>query len=479
MPLQPQPRRQHVELFLHRERDARRRAAKALVEYDNGTTVMRAGLTHADDRLSDGSRNTSDIVQLGATQRMFDKKLELDAQTEFALGGGDASVDFPARHRIGARYAVTRDVNLVGSYEIADGDTVRARTTRLGFDLAPWAGARLLATANQLEIGEYGPRSFAAYGLSQSLKLGERWSVDLSVDGNRTLGGIRAKDVLNVDQPVASGGFLGDNGTLTEDFLAISAGATYRTPRWTLTGRAEYRDGELANRTGLTLGALRQLGEGRALGALFTYAKASGSGTTPTTEVISFEASWAHRPADSQLSWLNKSEFRSDKVRGGVAGQAGPIGGAALTIGGDATSRRLLNSLSVNWTPLKGHGGEWSERAELGFFWGTRYSFDRFGEDDVRGWSNLLGADFRFNLGEHIDVGASGTARIGTGGNTIAWAAGPTLTLAPMKNANVTLGYNFAGFHDRDFEDSRFSRAGAYVTFRLKFDQTSFAGLGL
>lgn len=99
--------------------------------------------------------------------------------------------------------------------------------------------------------------------------------------------------------------------------------------------------------------------------------------------------------------------------------------------------------------------------------------------DDVKGWSNLLGADFRFNLGEHVDVGASGTVRVGTGGDTVSWAGGPTLTLAPMKNANVTLGYNFAGFHDRDFEDSRYSRSGAYITFKLKFDQTSFQGLGL
>lgn len=463
--------------------DARRRAAKALVEYDTGSTVLRAGLTHADDRLSDGSRNTSNIVELGATQRLFDKKLELDAQTEFALGGKDGSIDFPTRHRIGARYAVTRDVNLVGSYEIADGDTIKARTARVGFDVAPWAGGRLLATANQQDIGEYGPRSFAAYGLSQSLKLDEHWSVDLSIDGNRTIGGIRASDVLNVDQPVASGGFLGDNGTLTEDFTAISAGATYRADRWTITGRAEYRDGELANRYGLTLGGLRQLGEGQALGALFTYAKASGAGTAPTTEVITFEASWAHRPADSQVAWLNKSEFRSDKVRDAIAGQADPVGGAALTIDGDATSRRLLNSLSINWTPLGdrgiGSGDNWYERAEIGLFWGTRYNFDRFGADDVKGWSNLLGADIRFNLTENVDVGASGTARIGTGGDTIAWAGGPTVTLAPMRNANITVGYNFSGFHDRDFEDARFSRSGAYVTFKLKFDQTSFQGLGL
>lgn len=458
---------------------ARRRAARALVEYDNGTSVARAGLTHADDRLSDGTRNRSNIVQLGATQRLMNKRLELDAQTEFALGGKDASVDFPTRHRFGARYAITRDVNLVGSYEIADGDTIKARTARLGFDLSPWAGARLLATANQQDIGEYGPRSFAAYGLSQSLRLGTRWSVDISVDGNRTLGGVRAKDVLNPDHPVASGGFLGGNGTLTEDFLAISTGATYRADRWTLTGRAEYRDGELANRTGLTLGGLRQLGEGRALGALFTYAKASGSGTTPTTEVIQFEMSWAHRPADSRISWLNKSEFRSDKVRDAIAGQPGPIGGAALTIDGDATSRRLLNSLSVNWTPLGEHDNGRFERAEIGFFWGTRYNFDRFGADDVKGWSNLIGADFRFNLGEHVDIGASGTVRVGTDADTVSWAGGPTLTLAPMKNANISFGYNFAGFHDRDFEEARYSRSGAYVTFKLKFDQTSFAGLGL
>lgn len=460
---------------------ARRRAARALVEYDNGTTVARAGLTHANDRLTDGSRNRSNIVQIGATQRLFDKKLELDAQTEFALGGKDASVDFPTRRRIGARYAVTRDVNLVGSYEVADGDTVRARTGRLGFDVTPWAGGRLLATANRQDIGEYGPRSFAAYGLSQSLQLSKRLSVDLSVDGNRTLGGIRAGDVLNPGQPVASGGFLRSDGTLTEDFLAVSTGATWRADQWTLTGRAEYRDGDVANRYGLTLGGLRQLGEGRALGALFTYARASGSGTAPTTEVISFEMSWAHRPADSQLSWLNKTEARSDKVRDAVAGQAGPIGGA-LTIDGDATSRRLLNSLSLNWTPLgdRGFGGEgWFERAEIGLFWGTRYSFDRFGADDVKGWSNLLGSDVRFNLSEHVDVGASGTVRIGTDADTIAWAGGPTVTLAPMDNANITIGYNFAGFHDRDFEGARFSRSGAYVTFKLKFDQTSLAGLGL
>jgi hypothetical protein len=458
------------------ESTARRRAARILAEYDNGVTAARAGLTHADDRLTGGGHNQSNIVQIGATQRLFDKRLELDAQTEFALGSDDASVDFPARHRLGARLGVTRAVNLVGSYEIAEGAALRARTARLGFDVAPWAGGRLLASANRQDIAEYGPRSFAAYGLSQSLQLGKRWSVDVSLDGNRTLGGIRADDVLNRQHPVASGGFLGGTDVLTEDFLAVSGGATYRAEHWTVTGRAEYRDGELTDRQGLTLGGIRQLGEGRALGALLTYAKASGGTAVPTTEVIQFEVSWAHRPTESRLSWLNKSELRSDRLRNGVAGQPGPIGGPALTIDGNATSRRLLNSLSVNWTPL---GKRKQESAEIGLFWGTRYNFDRFGADDVKGWSNIVGADLRFNLDEYAAIGTSGTVRVGTAADTVAWAGGPTLTVTPTRNVNIAVGYNFAGFHDRDFEEARFSRSGPYVTFRLKFDQTSFAGLGL
>lgn len=469
---------------------AKRQAARILGEYDGGDTRARAGLTHASDRLADGSRNRSTIAQLGATQQLFNQRLELDVQSEFALGGQDSSIDFPTTHRLGARVAVVKDVNLIGSYEIIDGERVKARTARVGFDVAPWNGAKLLATANKQAITEYGPRSFAAYGLAQSLQLGERWSIDLSVDGNTTLGGIRAADVINTEQPVASGGFLGTAGQLTEDFLAISAGATFRTDIWTLTGRAEYRDGELANRYGVQLGGLRQLGEGRALGALASWTKASGAAGLASTETASIELSWAHRPAESRVAWLNKTELRYDAVTGAVAGSAGPIGGPALTVTGDVRSARAINSLSVNWVPLADRDDRirpgfdrgarsWMEAGEFGFFWGTRYNSDRFGDDDVKGWSNLLGVDARFTISDIADIGGAANVRISTGGDTVSWSGGPTLTIAPMKNANITLGYNFAGFRDRDFEGERFSRSGAYVTFKLKFDQTSFQGLGL
>ena len=455
--------------------DARRRAAISELEYRDGDTTLRAGLTHASDKLSDGTTNKSTLAKLGASQRLLDGKLELSAQTEFAINDQDESVDFPARHNISARYQIKSDVALVAGYEIAKGENIDARTARLGFDVAPWAGGRILASANQQQITEFGPRTFAAYGLAQSFKISEHWSADLTLDGNKTLSGFSRADVVNPLQPVASGGFLGSDSSLTEDFAAITAGATYRGDRWSWTGRAEYRDGETTNRYGLTTAILRQIGEGRAVGGAFSWFRAKENGGASTTTAQA-EISWAHRPADSQWSFLNKTEFRYDAVRDAVAGEAGPIGGAPLSIDGDAKSRRVINSLSVNYTPIDEDDGDFIERGEYAFFWGTRYATDRFGQDDVKGWSNVIGADLKFDLSDVADIGAAGTVRIGTNSKNIAYSGGPVLTVTPFKNANISLGYNIVGFEDRDFEEARYTRSGPFVTFKLKFDQTSLAG---
>lgn len=458
--------------------DARRRAATAELEYRADNTSFRAGLIYANDRLSDGTVNESTLVRLGATQRLFGGKLELDAQTEFALGGQDESIDFPARHSFSARYAVTEDIKIIGTYEIADGENIDARTARIGVDVSPWNGARIVSSMNQQEITEYGPRSYAAYGLTQSIPIGDKWTVDFSLDGNETISGFDRSDVINTEQPVASGGFLGNDATLTEDFLAVTAGATYRNNDWSWNSRAEYRDGDISTRYGVTTALLKQIGEGSALGALasiFIAKDASGV----STRVMEAEASWAHRPSDSEWSWLENLEYREDRVRNAVAGASGPIGGAPLLVDGNVTSRRIINSLSVNYTPIAADDGLFTEAGEYGFFWGSRYVFDRFGQDDVKGWSNVVGADVKFDLSDTIDVSGQATARVGNDFGSIAYSGGPSLGITPFKNAYISVGYNVVGFADRDFEESRYTRDGPFITFRLKFDQESLGSLGL
>jgi hypothetical protein len=310
------------------------------------------------------------------------------------------------------------------------------------------------------------------------LPVSTKVTVDFSLEGNKTLRGIDQSRVLNTAQPVASGGFIGTDGVLTEDFTAVTTGATYRGADWSVTGRAEYRDGSISNRYGLTAAALRQIGEGRAFGGALSYFRANQNGG-PRTESTNLALSWANRPDASRFAFLEKLELREDRVRGAVFGQAGPIGGAPLTVSGDVTSKRVINSFSLNWSPTSRKGSEYLGRSELSAFIGTRYVFDRFGADDLKGLSNVIGADIRFDLGKHVDLGLSGTVRQNPGGRAIAYSGGPALSISPIKNSYITVGYNVVGFEDRDFQESRYTRSGPYVTLRLKFDQDSFSSLGL
>ncbi len=457
--------------------DAARTAGQARVEYRGKAIDLRAGLILADDTLADGRHATSTIAQLGATKKFFGNRLELDVQSEFGLGQSE-SIDFPARHVATARFAATKDVTLIGSYEIATGDNIDARTARVGFDLKPWTGGRFVTTVNRQEIAEYGPRSFAAYGLAQSLPLGKRWTVDFTLDGNKTLGGVDPTRVLNPAQPVASGGFLGTDGTLSEDFTALTAGATYRGERWSWTGRAEARRGDSVDRYGITTSALRSLGEGRALGGIFSWFRAK-SDAGQSTEAATLAVSWAHRPDNSRWSWLEKLELRSDTVSGLTVGLPGPIGGAPSLVTGSASSKRIVNSLSVNWSPVSKDEGRYLGRSEVQLFWGSRYVSDRIDQDDLKGWSNIVGADVRLDLSETFDVGLGGSVRQSNGSRAISYAGGPSVGVAPFKNGYIQIGYNVVGFDDRDYAAERYTRSGPFVTLRLKFDQESLAGLGL
>ncbi|HYD23476.1 MAG TPA: hypothetical protein VEB68_01675 [Croceibacterium sp.] len=451
---------------------ARRIAARALAEYRGTSYSGRAGVTFAEDRLADGREAGSTTFQIGATKRLFDNRLELDAQTEVPFGDSE-SIDFPARHRMAARFAATSAIALVGAYEIADGETVDARTARVGFDLQPWAGARIALSGNLQNIADYGPRTFAAFGLSQSLVLDEHWSVDVTFDSNKTLGGIDPTRVLNPLHPVASGGFIG-GGDLTEDFTAATTGATYRHGKWSVTGRAEYRNGDRDDRYGATVAALKQIGEGSALGASFEWFRAMANGGAEI-RATSVQLSWAHRPSDSRLSWLEKLELREDYASGAIAGQATPVGGGSFAITGNAQSRRLVNSLSVNLSESRlGHA-----RYGISLFWGSRYASERLGSDDIKGWSNALGADIRFDLAETIDIGVAATVRHGAAGRALSWSMGPSVGFTPVENSWISVGWNLTGFHDRDFEEARYARSGPYLQMRFKFDQLSFQELGM
>ncbi|UVO51293.1 hypothetical protein M0208_12515 [Sphingomonas sp. SUN019] len=455
--------------------DAQRRAVRARAEYRHGSTNLRLGVVHAEDRTTEAT-NTSTLLEAGASRAVLDGRVTLDASTSIALGSAD-SADFPAQHRVGARFAVTPDVTLIGGYEIASGGAVDARTARIGFDVKPWNGARLTSSVGDQQIAEYGRRAFAAYGLAQSLQLDAHWTVDATLDGNRTLNGISVADVVNPAHPVASGGFVGGGSTLTEDFTAITLGGTYRATLWSATARVERRFAADEDRAGATLGVIRQLGEG-VFGALATWTQAARDGGAQST-TLDIAVSGAYRPASSRLAALGKVAWIADSVTGAVAGVAGPIGSIPLSITGDAVSRRLVASMSLDWAPYGRDADGLYQRDEFGLFIGTRYVFDRIDGLDVAGLSTLIGCDARVGLGDRFEFGLTGTLRGDLARGSFGYAFGPSVGFRPARDVLIGGGWNVHGFADRDFAAARQTRQGPYVTARMKFDEGSLAFLGL
>lgn len=456
---------------------ARRRAAQGQIALTRQNTNLRLGVVHFTDRLADGSSAASTVLEAGATQRLLGNKLELSAGTAVALGKAE-STDLPARHRLGARYAITQDVRLVGTYEIADGERLNARQLRGGIEVAPWQGGQITTTLGEETIGENGTRSFAAFGLSQTLQLSPALTVDATIDGNRTIGGAPAPaSLVNPNQPAASGGQL-TGGLLFEDFTAVTMGAAWRKDRWSVTARGEWRDGETTDRKGVLFGAIRQLGEGSLVGSGATWTRSETTGGA-VAEIIDASIAFAHRPSDSPLAMLGRVEYRSDEVTGAVAGGTA-LGGTALTVDGNAVARRLVGSLSANFSPRSADdAGAQVRRHEIALFLGARHNLDAFEGTEFQGTALLVGSDARIGIGGRIELGASVTARGNLDDNTINYAYGPTFGFVPTDGMLLTLGYNIEGFRDGDFGPARSTDKGAFAALRMKFDAGNLGFLGL
>lgn len=453
--------------------EARRDALEMRGVWRGRSTDAYLGLAHLSDHLADGSERRSTVLEGGATQRLFDQRLELSAASSLALSG-TGSIDLPTRHRLGARYAITPGIRLLGTYEIAEGDAIDARTLQGGLEVTPWRGGKIVSALGSQTLSD-ADRTFASVALGQSFRVTEALTVDATIDGSRTLdGGIAPTDPINPHHPVASGGHLGES-SLGEDFTALTLGAAWQKGRWSARVRGEYRDGETANRQGVTAAAIRQLGEGSVVGSALRWTKATGTDGA-SSEIADAALSLAHRPAGSDFAFLSKVEYRSDRIAGATAGSAAPAGPSRLTIDGDARSSRLIGSVSGNWTPRDRAG---RERGELGLFVGLRHNFDRFEGFDLADTTLLGGANLRVAVGERIEIGGRATVRASLEDGATRFAIGPEIGFVPADNMLLSVGYNLVGFRDPDFAAARSTERGFFAAIKVKFDETSLEFLGL
>ena len=464
-----------------------RTAGELRLDWRRAAGTLFVGAQYAADRGLDGGDRTSALLTLGGSRGFDGGRLVLSGQTQVAPGGADASVDFPVRHQIDVAYRVSPGIRLIGGYEIARGKDFVAHTAQVGFDVAPWTGARLSSTLDQQAVGEDGRRTFAQYGLSQSLPLGRRWTVDATLDASPTVRGpINAAAGVTPFQPIASGGSLStvtttSSGTLTgtgtgtganDPYTAVTLGATYRATRWSWNGRIEHRGGAGVERWGLTSNLLRALGRGSTLaGSVKAYRIEDATGA-----VASFAAAdlaLALRPLDSHWSVLERLQLRHEHADAAVT-DANVLGVPA--VGNDMqTTDRVINNVAIDY---QGGARENGHGIEASLYYGAKFVRGLFGDDVYQGYVDVIGLDFRKDISTHVDVGLQGSVQHAWSAHALAFSGGPSVGFSPGGNLWITAGYNVSGYRDRDFGADRYTRAGPYLTARIKFDRTSLAGVG-
>jgi uncharacterized repeat protein (TIGR01451 family) len=462
--------------------DARRRAAKieGRAQLKNGFDVT-ANLQNIRER-GVATQETS-VTQVGATaQKSFmDNRLLVTGEVAKSISGDD-TVSTPSRYRVGASYAITSALRVLVDHEIATGAGVTDQNTRVGFEATPWKGGTLTSSYNKQAITENGDRTFGAFGARQTFAIDKRWSADVSVDSQRTIGGADRADIVNPLNTPTLGGRISD-GTLDGDYTSVSAGLARQSDRTSWTGRVEARFGT-NQRYGLATGLVHQLSDGRVWGGsanAYRLNQYDGGRIDHADSAFSI----ALRAPTSRIQILDKLEGIYDKVGLGTGSPGyyqlpvsqtaiaaladgsdyGPVAATAQ----DATALRLVNNFALNW--LIGGSEENASRTQLSFYYGSKWSMQSFDGQTFGGYTDMTSVEARHDVTRWLDVGIQAGSRRSWGAGTTHFSIGPTIGLSPIKNSWVSIGYNFTGFRDRDFSGANATIKGAWLTLRMKFNE--------
>ena len=411
--------------------------------FTSGPYSSYLGMRHAGDRLPDGTSKNSEQLTMGGSWLTMNKRLTLTANHDQSLGGNSAA-DFPTRTLLGAEFKLTEKVALLARHEITSGDGADTNSTSAGFKATPWEGSGVITTMGQ-NMNENGERIFALFGLKQSWKITDKWSVDGALDRSQTL--LKKENYqFNVNVPPASG----EN----TNFTAISLGNNYNEKKWNWNSRLEVRTSDVEDKWGIFTAYVSEPFEGMGWSARCQiYDTRSSNGSDKATGDLRFGL--VYRPRLASWTILDRLDFLVERQRGGAVIPAGTI--AAVP---DTDSRRVVNSLNVNFTP--------DDKSQLSLQYGAKYALESIDGLDYSGYTDLFGLEGRYDLTKRWDVGLRGSLLHSWNSRQLNFSTGASVGYNVAKNAWFSIGYNVTGFTDKDFSVEDYTARGPFVRFRFK-----------
>jgi uncharacterized repeat protein (TIGR01451 family) len=402
------------------------------------------GVRYAEDLLGDGTRHSSDQVSMGANWLTLNKKLTLKVTRDQSIGSGD-NADYPTRTVLGADYKLSEQATLFAAQEFTEGSSNKTNSTRAGIKTNPWQGGALSSSVER-SLDENQDRMFALFGLKQTFKLTDRWSLDFGVDRSQT---VRNRYLLNVNTPPASGA--------NEDFTAVSIGSGYKQSNWGWDGRVEARTATSENKYGVITSLLGEPMEGWGWSARLQLFKTDGN--TDDSLHGDLRLGLVYRPQRSRWILLDRLDFLVDQVDSATSST--PL----VSSSSNSDDRRIVNNMTANYKP--------SRNTQLSLQYGAKYVLETIDGASYSGYTDLIGVEGRYDFTEKWDLGLRGSLLHSWGIGQEQGSAGVSIGYNVVENAWISLGYNFIGFNDKDFSAANYTAQGPYLRFRFKFDQNS------
>lgn len=103
--------------------------------------------------------------------------------------------------------------------------------------------------------------------------------------------------------------------------------------------------------------------------------------------------------------------------------------------------------------------------------YGARYVVDSIDEQRFTGYTDLYSTEYRFDITSRWDIGARASTLASYNSNVRYTSFSLMAGYSPIKNVWTSLGYNFKGFYDKDFDGAESRVKGIVLDFRIKFDQ--------
>jgi hypothetical protein len=436
----------------------RRQAGEAQLEYRPGAWSYRAGLKAAEDlrRATPGSGFEADesqqalLLTSGIGRSFFAERLRLRLDREQTLRGENENLDFPTRTVFGAAYDLNASTSLLAEQEWSEAQNRRTNQTRVGLKARPWTGGTLTSGFNHDFARTHA--SALGGGLGQTFAI----TPTLTLDGGFQRSQVIQSPATSTSEARAATPFHSTSGFASAsegNSTAGHFGAQWQPGAIRYQGRVEVSDTDNARRVGFLASA--QTESGRDLGllaSLIASRQTLQSGVTTHSLDARFGAAW--RPVGSDTILLN----RFDIVCAPVAEDSN-----------QQHTWKLIENLHFNRILRRD--------LQTSLHLGAKYVLTPWARGRFDSVSTLLAWETRWNFTPKWDLGAQTSLLSGWRADQHRTSYGLSVGRSFAKNVWVSVGYNFNGFADRDFTAARYTAAGAYVRFRIKFDQESLSGL--